>query len=282
MFRLAQISDTHLSPAKAQFVGNWAPLAAWIAAERPDFVIHTGDVTVDGAGIEADLRWCAELLGGLGIPLHSVPGNHDVGDSNHRHQPVTPERLARWSRHFGPDRWVLDIENWRLVGLDAMVIGSGLPQEAEQAAWLEAALCEAAGRPIACFLHRPLFLESPEEGDSGYWAMRPEPRRALLALFAQHRVALVASGHLHKAHWLTVADTLYVWCPSSAFLCGPATQPPMPGDKRLGAVRYIFDEAAVRAEIIDVPGLTTRWIDDVRNEVYPKHRDTWPDQTPAA
>jgi len=44
---IIQISDTHLSPVKPHFADNWAPLAAWIAAERPDLVIHTGDVTVD-------------------------------------------------------------------------------------------------------------------------------------------------------------------------------------------------------------------------------------------
>jgi 3',5'-cyclic AMP phosphodiesterase CpdA len=48
MKRIIQISDTHLSPGKAHFADNWAPLASWIAGERPDLVIHTGDVTVDG------------------------------------------------------------------------------------------------------------------------------------------------------------------------------------------------------------------------------------------
>ncbi|HEY1474936.1 MAG TPA: metallophosphoesterase, partial [Pseudolabrys sp.] len=48
-FKLVQISDTHLSPGKAHFTDNWAPLAHWIAEQRPDLVIHTGDVTVDGA-----------------------------------------------------------------------------------------------------------------------------------------------------------------------------------------------------------------------------------------
>jgi 3',5'-cyclic AMP phosphodiesterase CpdA len=45
--RIVQISDTHLSPDKPHFVENWAPLAAWIADQHPDLVIHTGDVTAD-------------------------------------------------------------------------------------------------------------------------------------------------------------------------------------------------------------------------------------------
>ena len=41
--RIVQISDTHLSPDKPHFVRNWAPLAAWIADQHPNLVIHTGD-----------------------------------------------------------------------------------------------------------------------------------------------------------------------------------------------------------------------------------------------
>ena len=50
--RIIQISDTHLSPGKAHFADNWAPLARWIGEQCPDLVIHTGDVTVDGADVE--------------------------------------------------------------------------------------------------------------------------------------------------------------------------------------------------------------------------------------
>jgi len=50
LMRIVQISDTHLSPDKPHFVRNWAPLAAWIGDQHPDLVIHTGDVTADGAG----------------------------------------------------------------------------------------------------------------------------------------------------------------------------------------------------------------------------------------
>jgi 3',5'-cyclic AMP phosphodiesterase CpdA len=107
--RIIQISDTHLSPGKAHFADNWPPLARWIAEQRPDLVIHTGDVTVDGVEVEADLRYAAELMRGLGVRIRAVPGNHDVGDAGHRFQPLDDERLRRWRAHFGPDRWVEDI-----------------------------------------------------------------------------------------------------------------------------------------------------------------------------
>ena len=279
MLRVIQISDTHLSRQKPHFAGNWPPLAAWIAAERPDLVIHSGDLSIDGADTEDDLAYCAALLRDLGLPFRAVPGNHDVGDARHRHQPVDAARLARWQRHFGPDRWVEDAEDWRLVGIDAMLIGSGEPQEAEQLAWLDEIMRAAEGRRVAWFLHKPLFLDSPDEGDTGYWSVKPEPRRPLLELLQRHRVALVASGHLHKARDFIHDGTRYIWSPSSAFLCGPSVQRDMPGDKRVGAVSYAFNGPQCDGGIVAVPGLVEHWIDTMIEDVYPLHLDSRPSKS---
>src|SRR5260221_4247213 len=162
MIRIVQISDTHLSPQKSHFAENWAPLAAWIAAERPELVIHTGDLTIDGADDESDLRHCAGLMRDLGVRFRTVPGNHDVGDAGHRQQPVNAARLARWQKHFGPDRWFEDIEGWRLIGFDALLAGSCDPEERPQLAWLAEVLAEPQGRKSAWILHRPLCLEGPD------------------------------------------------------------------------------------------------------------------------
>jgi 3',5'-cyclic AMP phosphodiesterase CpdA len=267
--RIIQISDTHLSPGKVHFADNWAPLARWIAEQRPDLVIHTGDVTVDGAEVEEDLRYCSELMHGLGVRFRAVPGNHDVGDAGHRSQPVSDERLQRWRTYFGPDRWVEDIEDWRLIGLDTLLIGSGEREEGVQADWLDGAMNNAGDRHIAWFLHRPLFLDSPSEGDTGYWSIKPQPRAQLLDLIKRCSVALVASGHLHRAHDFQHNGTRYIWAPSTAFLVGPGMKaPPMPG--RLGAVIYDIGRETIEAKIIAVPGLSMHWLDEVIEEVYPR------------
>jgi 3',5'-cyclic AMP phosphodiesterase CpdA len=271
--RIIQITDTHLSRDKAHFADNWAPLARWIAAQRPDLVIHTGDVTVDGADVEDDMAYSAGLLRDLGGRWRAVPGNHDVGDAAHPRQPVNGERLARWHLHFGDDRWVEDVDQraggWRIVGLDAMLLDSGLPEEAAQDSWLDAVMAQAAGRPVVWFLHKPLFLNSSEEDDTGYWAVKPQPRARLMALVRRYRVSLVASGHLHKAHQAVSEGTRYVWAPASSFLVGEM-QPAMPGEKRLGAVLYDLVGPTISAEIMDVPGLREHRLDDVIHEVYPR------------
>ena len=268
--RILQISDTHLSRTKPHFAANWPPLAAWIAAQNPDLVIHTGDVTVDGADVEDDLRYAAELMRSLGVRFRAVPGNHDVGDAGNPRQPVTAERLARWRADFGPDWWAEDVEGVRLIGLDAMLLGSGNRDETLQAAWLDAVMEGAAGRQIAWFLHRPLFLDNPDEADNGYWSVKPGSFSRLIELIRQRSVALVASGHLHKAYQTVRDGTRYLWAPASSFLVGPEIQPPMVGERRLGAVLYEVNGAALKPSIVDVPGLSTYWLDDVIEEVYPR------------
>jgi len=63
-------------------------------------------------------------------------------------------------------------------------------------------------------------LRISAEGDTGYWSVKPQPRGALLALVRRHRVALVASGHLHKARDFAFEGTRYIWSPASSFLVG--------------------------------------------------------------
>jgi len=272
MKRVIQISDTHLSAGKRHFAANWAPLRDWLLAQRPDYVIHTGDVTVDGADVDDDLEYCAGLLRELPVPVLAVPGNHDVGEPHHAHQPVNAARIARWRRHFGPDWWSLDVERWRLIGLDSMLFGSGLPEENEQRAWLDATLAAAGGRALAWFTHRPLFLEHPDEGDSGYWAVKPAMRAPLVARVREHGVALVATGHLHQMQVRDHDGCRYVFGPSSGFVVSEQRQGPMPGDKSLGAIVYDFDGTSVDVRAAELPALERFFIDDVIDEVYPARR----------
>jgi hypothetical protein len=94
---------------------------------------------------------------------------------------------------------------------------------------LDAVIEGADGGRIACFLHRPLFLDSPSEDDTGYWSVKPQPRARLLELVQRHSVAPVANGHLHKAHQMRhqgtpgVGRTRNVDAPTS--LAGQFEQP---------------------------------------------------------
>ncbi|MFC0244022.1 metallophosphoesterase family protein [Falsochrobactrum ovis] len=269
MVCVIQITDTHLGRDKTHFNENWEPLAAWLSTQAPDLIIHTGDISVDGADVEEDFSFCTELMEELAAPLLVTPGNHDVGEPKNQHQPTNVDRLDRWNRYFGADHWVKDIEDWRLLGFNSMIFSSDLPEEETQFRWLEKQMSEAEGRRIAWFTHQPLFINNWNDADNGYWSVKAGPRARLHKLAERFDVGLIASGHLHLSHDFTLDGIQFVWCPAAAFVVGPQMQPPLGGEKLLGAVKYIFSGRDVTFERIHLPQLKEMWIDDVVAEVYP-------------
>lgn len=267
--RIVQITDTHMSPVKTHFNRNWEPLVAWLEQQQPDLIIHTGDLSVDGADIEADLAFCRDCFEALPARVLSLPGNHDIGHLPGTRQPVDRQRLARWREHIGPDYWSEQFGNWQIVGLNSLIIGADSEEEEAQFRWLETELAEAEGRPVAVFAHKPLFVDDPQEGDSGYWGVPPRPRQRLYDLFAAHNVKLHASGHLHRAWAGEAYGTSCIWGPASAFIVGPMERD-LPGERILGAVVHQLGDTA-QSEIVRIGELTPYLIDDVVHEVYPQH-----------
>lgn len=271
--RIIQITDTHLSPTKPHFNDNWAPLVDWIAAQKPDLIIHTGDFTIDGADMEDDLAFCRELTADLPVPMLCLPGNHDIGHLPSSRQPVNAQRIHRWRMHFGPEHWAQDFDQWRLIGLNSLILGDGSDLEEEQFRWLEQTLSEAEGRPIAIFAHKPLFIDTPDEGETGLWGIPPLPRQRLAQLFAQHNVQLHASGHLHRAWTGQANGTNYIWAPSAGFVAHTIDRE-LPGKHIVGAVVHDLGKTA-HSEIVEIATLRHYVIDDVMHEVYPHnlHRE---------
>jgi 3',5'-cyclic AMP phosphodiesterase CpdA len=267
--RIIQISDTHISAAHPFFDANVAAVRGWLAAEHPDLIVITGDLAMDGAGDTADLAAAAAWTQGLPARVLSVPGNHDVGDTAaiKPSQTVDDARLAAYRAHLGPDRWQHDQDGWRLIGLNAMLLGTGHAEEEAQFAWLEGAL--ATDAPVAVFLHKPLFIDAPSEPPRGYWTVTPEPRRRLLGLLATARVRLIASGHLHIHRELHQAGIDHVWCPAASFVCGDS-QEDLGGMRRLGALVHDFGADRVTTRFVRPDGLEDLAIEPVQHILYPR------------
>ena len=110
-FRLAQISDTHLSASKPYFVANFLRVADHIGATGADLVINSGDMSLDGAAEEADLIAAKHLHARLDLPLRYLAGNHDIGESQDaprpRGLPVLSGRTRALSRPLRPGLLVL-------------------------------------------------------------------------------------------------------------------------------------------------------------------------------
>ncbi len=269
--RIIQISDTHISRRHDFFAGNVAAIAAWLAAHPADLVVHTGDLAMDGAGDAGDLDAGAAWLAGLDTDVACVPGNHDVGDLTtiKPSQTVDDARLDLWRSHVGADRWSLDRSGWRLIGLNAMLFGSGHAEEERQFAWLEATLAAAGGSPVAVFLHKPLFVTHPDEPARGYWTVAPAPRARLLALLDAAPVRLIASGHLHIDRHASFGAAAHVWGPAASFVCGES-QEDLGGVRRLGLVEHVFHADHVESRFIRPPGLDDLTIEPVQHILYPR------------
>lgn len=272
VFRIAQISDTHLSADRPHFLGNFELVRFALAARRPDLVVNTGDMTLDGADTPAELRFVRSLHEEMGLPWLAVPGNHDVGDDPglRSRQPLDARRLASYRDCFGADRFVRDIPGWRLVGINALLAGADLPDADEQLDFLAGAVAGAENRSIALFLHKPLTL-GEHDPDGTYWRVRDREREALARAFGARRPRLVASGHLHQFRRMEIDGTVHVWAPSTAFVVGDRFQQRV-GTKVVGYVEHrLGADGACAAELATVDGLA---LDDIGTmpEVYGPQR----------
>lgn len=266
--KIVQITDTHFSPETQHFNSNWTPLLEWIERSGADLIVHTGDLTVNGADKAQDIVFCKNLMSQTSSPILIVPGNHDVGHIPGSGQPVNAERLLRWRCLAGEDRWFHDAGDWRLVGLNSLLFGHENEEEEAQFEWLRQTLEDRGGRRIAMFGHNPLFIDNPHAGEIGYWSVWPKARTRLLDLIAAHDVALYASGHVHWAWQGRYRNTALTWGPSAAYVIDKL-EPEMPGERLIGAAVHMLGDD-VRTEIVAVPGMTRYVIDDVIDEVYPR------------
>jgi 3',5'-cyclic AMP phosphodiesterase CpdA len=264
-FRIAHISDTHLGGAKGYFIDNFRRVGAAVKASHPDVVINTGDISFDGANDEPDLATARRLHDDLGLPVRTIPGNHDLGESVEaisKEPRIDAARRERFVRHFGPDWWCFDVPGWRVLGIDAMLVGSGLAAEAEQGTAIAQAVRGRGDRKLALFLHKPLFDRAADETEIGWRFMNPVPRHQLIDALQDATLALVASGHIHQYRSTRVDGVHHVWAPSTGFIL-PDSRQPRYGLKETGYVEHrLMPDGTAESVLVRVPGLPTLDIAD--------------------
>jgi 3',5'-cyclic AMP phosphodiesterase CpdA len=273
-FRVAQISDTHLSREKPFFVENFKCVGEALAHELPDLVINTGDVTLDGSSNEGDLIEARRLHDNLRVPYLCIPGNHDVGDNAdvpNAHHVLDAEGRARYLRHFGRDWWHVDVPAWRIIGVNAQLYASGLAAADEQTAFVAEAVAAARERRIALFIHKPLFDVHEREDVVGGRFLNPSSRADLLSAFGATRPALVACGHVHQFRETEVEGGRHVWSPSTAYYI-PDTRQPRYGRKEVGFVIHdLRDDGTHASRFVLAPGTQNLCIADFPAAYGPMH-----------
>jgi 3',5'-cyclic AMP phosphodiesterase CpdA len=275
--RVVVVSDSHLSPRVAATTDNWAAALRHMETCSPDLVVHVGDLSMDGMHDEAELAYGRAQMDTVPGPWRVIPGNHDIGDAPSAHvdpeEEVTTTRLARWCDLFGPDRWVIDLGRWRLVGLNAQLLGTGLPQEAEQWDFLEDALCATreARQRLLLIVHKPIAAPAPEVAEAPPYRYVSSPARERLFERAKEAgVEAVLSGHVHQARELRVDGVTQLWAPTTWAVLPDDMQPTL-GVKRCGLLELGLPDDGPLAHAFVVPTGTTQ--NCISPEVpYPPHR----------
>jgi Icc-related predicted phosphoesterase len=185
---------------------RWKGAIATANRLRPDFVVVGGDLlNAHGDPAKRDAaeteRMVAAYLDAAkaldtAVPLYNVAGNHDVGNT------PTPEAYAWYEERFGKPWYSFEHKGSLFFVLESNVLKhpERMPGVAEkELAWLEKALREARGDKYAhriVFMHHPFCLKSIAEKEA-YENLSKETRSRLLALFKDHWVEAVFSGHFH-------------------------------------------------------------------------------------
>jgi 3',5'-cyclic AMP phosphodiesterase CpdA len=257
--RIVQISDTHISHLGGVTSENFERIAEFVnTALRPDLVVNSGDVSILSPDVTEDRETAAKLHQAFDAPVRVLPGNHDLGEvGEHAWMGirVTSERIANFVSTFGSDRFLEFVgDDWAIIGLNSEVLGSGLPEEADQWTWLESVASQVEGRNLVFFLHKPFWSPAPEFTEHAL-AIEPSDRDRILGLFAKSTVKAVGSGHLHNYRRKVEEDILTVWGPSSAFIVHslPAT---WGGLAQIGVVEYVIEGDTIESYFRAIPTVT--------------------------
>ena len=198
MTRIAHLSDLHFGSESA---ATTAALIDELNREPLDLVILSGDLTM-AARRDEYLR-AGRFIEALQAPVLAVPGNHDITPFRIRERLTDP--YARWRRYISrhiepvwltPEAVVVGLNTARRVqfGLNWANGSVSRRQIADLGSRFRAA-GDTAFRIVVA--HHPFLAEMPD----GHANRRPtlvrRARRALAA-FADARVDLLTSGHLHR------------------------------------------------------------------------------------
>ncbi len=261
-FRLTQISDSHLSARHPAFIENFDRVSEHIASTRPDLVVNSGDLSFDGPDHPEDLVFAKAKHDELPVDCRFIPGNHDIGDNRTEVGPALLHAATDETRHaflaaVGDDHWRFDAAGWAFIGLNSLVMNTAQASEAAQFAWLEDQLAHLGGRPLALFIHKPLFRHSPDDPELPASSFRyvPKPARGrLVEMLDGIDLRLVASGHVHQRKDQTFGGVRHIWAPSTGFIIRPDDKQELIGVKETGLVEYRFRPDGFDVTHVRAPG----------------------------
>lgn len=228
---IAQLSDTHITlpdgeePKFRERVKALESFVAHINAldEKPDLVLHTGDVT--HGGLPEYYETVKLVMTGLGVPTYFAMGNRDIG----KNLVAALGGLGGTELVEGFIIYSIDGHPVRLIAMDTHDREHNFGTTCSvRLRILEELLAEQPDQPTALFMHHPPF----EVPTSKYPFQFDDPvlADAFLDLVAGHKqIVHMFCGHMHRQYNVNLKT-----CRAS---CVPSLSP----DNRLGEFEAALD-----------------------------------------
>jgi 3',5'-cyclic-AMP phosphodiesterase len=191
---LAQLSDPHVHDEKSAAALAAAVRSVLAVRPLPDAVLVSGDLGEHGTA--AEYERVRELLAPLPMPVYTLAGNHDDGETLRAHLGGTA---------------TADVGGLRLIACDTTK--PGRDDGSLDLAWLAARLAESDAPTIVAMHHPPVTIGIPALDRIGL----PEADRAALAdlLDRSPHVCRVIAGHVHRTVFAVLGGCGVVACPST-------------------------------------------------------------------
>jgi 3',5'-cyclic AMP phosphodiesterase CpdA len=213
-FTFLQISDSHVGfdkPANPHAIDTLKEAIGKVGAlkTKPSFMIHIGDITHLSTADQFDNA--AQIIGSAGLPVHYVPGEHDLVD-----EAQGKAYLDRYGKGTKGAGWYsFDQEGVHFIGLVNVVNlkSGGLGNlGAEQLAWLaDDVKGLSAETPIVVFAHIPLWTIYPE------WGWGTDDSAQALSLLRRFGSVTVLNGHIHQIMQKVEGNVTFHTARSTAF-----------------------------------------------------------------
>src|SRR5882724_2086414 len=194
-FSFVQISDSHIGfnkPANPDVTATLQTAINKINAmsHKPDFIIHTGDLSQLSKPGEFDTLDQA-LKGMSAQQIYFVPGEHDMLNDNGE------QYLQRYGKGTKGTGWYSfdhkDVHFVGLVNVANLKAGGMGSLGHEQLEWLEDDLKgRSASTPIVLFAHIPLWTIYPE------WGWGTDDSEQALSYVKRFGSVTVLNGHIHQ------------------------------------------------------------------------------------
>lgn len=257
-FNFVQISDSHLGfdkPANPNTTATLQEALKDVVAlpGSPAFMIHTGDITHLSKPAQFDTA--KQLLTETKLPLHAVPGEHDILEDDGK------SYLNHYGKGTRGDGWYsFNAGGVHFIGLVNVVNlqGNGLGSLGQaQLEWLEDDVEHlSASTPIVVFAHVPLWIAYKD------WGWGTTDGAQALGYLKKFGSVTVLNGHIHQVLQKVEGHVAFHTARSTAFpqpapgtAKGPGPMAVPPGELRryLGIARVSLVPSRAPLAIVDTP-----------------------------